>query len=270
MLQKTYSIYSDDLNDVQLFIEAGKNHIACWCKKKDEKALRAFEFFLCDRYTAENLEELIDNTRSYSRLLTMPVSSTNFFWNTDEVLCVPPEKNNSEFLKANFELLFGNSVNSKIFSASAEQCFVTWRIESEQQHIGQECFRGSVFNHQYVSLLPSLKLFSETAVYLFFYPHYFTLIGIKNNDLQFAQTRKYNTPEDVLYFILNACKQYDFKINVEVFCGGFIDEKSKLYEMLYQYLEGLELMQADETRFAAGEFKEYSSHYFMPYINYVV
>lgn len=270
MLQKIYSIYSDDLDDAQLLIEVGKNYIACWCKKTGDNKLKAFEFFSCDDYTAENLQELINNARLHSRLLTMPVNSTRFYWNTDEVLCLPPEKNDADFLKANFELMFGDSVDKKIFSAATDQCLLAWQIENEQEQIIQNCFQGAVFSHQYVQLLSSLKPTAENAFYLFFYPNFFTLLAFKNNKLQLAQTRKFSIPEDVLYFILNVCRQYNIEENVAIFCGGFINEKSKLYEILYQYLEGFTLMPADETIFAAEEFKEFPAHYFMPYINYVV
>ncbi|MEO8713149.1 MAG: DUF3822 family protein [Parafilimonas sp.] len=270
MLQKTYSIYSDDLNDVQLCVEAGKNHIACWCKKPGDNTLRAFEFFMCDDYTAENFEALIDNTKLNSRLLTMPVRSTNFFWNTDEALCLPAGKDDADFLKANFDLMFGDSFDSKIFSASTAQCTVAWRLNDLQQHIAKQCFNAVAFSHPFTQLFSLLKTNNKTALYLFFYPNYFTLIAVKENKLQFAQTRKYAIPEDVLYFVLNVFKQYDIEKNTNIFCGGFIDEKSKLYEILYQYLEGFQLMQVDETSFSTDEFKQYSPHYFLPYINYVV
>lgn len=269
MLQKTYSIYADDLNDVQLFIEVGKNHIACWCKKQNENKLKAFEFFQCDNYAAENFEELIDSTRLYSRLLTMPVNNTHFFWNTDETLCVPQEKKDDDFLKANFELMFGDAFNKKIFSSSTEKSTVAWRIENRQQEIAQECFRGAIFDHQYTFLFPSLQLIGART-YLLFYPHYFTLLLIKNNTPQFAQTRNYNSPEDVLYFVLNVFEQYNIEKSATVFCGGFIDEQSKLYETLFQYLEGFQLLNADENLFDSAEFKNFSSHYFAPYINYLV
>jgi hypothetical protein len=269
MLQKTYSIYSDDLNDVQLFVETGKNHIACWCKKQNDDKIRAFEFFLCDAYNPENLEELFDNTRLYSRLLTMPVAQTHFFWNNTEVLCLPKEQIDEDFLKANFDLVFGNAVDSKIFSSPAEQCVVAWRLDNRLQHTAQQCFRGAAFNHQYLPLLSSMKS-EDNVLYLFFYPHYFTVTALKANKLQFIQTVNYNTPEDVLYFVLNVCKQYDFEKTVNIFCGGYIEERSKLYEVLYQYLEGLQLIKPDTSVFTSDEFKEYASHYFLPYINYVV
>lgn len=269
MLQKTYSIYSEDLADVQLFVEAGKNHIACWCKKDNDAKLKAFEFFQCDDYTAENFEALIDNVRLYSRLLTMPVNTTNFYWNTDETLCLPGAKNNEDFIKANFELMFGETYRKQIFSVPTDECLVAWSIEHNQQNVAQESFRGAVFTHQYKPLFASLQA-KEDAMHLFFYPYYFTLIVMKDGKLLFAQTRKYSIAADVLYFVLNTCKQYNIDKNIPVLCGGFIDENSKLYETLFQYLEGLQLTNIEESLFEGDEFKEYSSHYFMPYINYVV
>jgi hypothetical protein len=270
MLQKTYSIYSDDLNDVQLFVEIGKNHIACWCKKKGDNKLQAFEFFQCDDSTAEDFEELIDNAKLYSRLLTMPAAGVNFFWNTNEVLCVPKEKDNTAFLQQNFELLSGSLPGSTIASKPTEHCLVAWRIENKKQKTVTQCFPGAAFMHQYIALLPSLQQAHESAVYLFFYPRYFTLCAFKSNKLNYINTIKYTTTEDVLYFVLNVCKQYEIENNVAVYCGGFIDEKSKLYDMLYQYLAGFQLLKADETQLTTDEFKEYSLHYFTPYINYVV
>ena len=200
----------------------------------------------------------------------MPAHTTSFFWNTDETLCVPPQKNDDDFLKANFELLFGNLINKKLFSSSTDKCNVAWCIESRQQEIAQECFRGATFSHQYSLLFSSFSLNNTTLIYLLFYPHYFTLAAFKENKLQFAQTRKYNSPEDVLYFVLNIFHQYKIEKSTPVLSGGFIEEKSKLFETLFQYLEGFQLMQADENIFDSNEFKNYAPHYFVPYVNYVV
>ncbi len=270
MLQKTFSIYSEDLNDVQLFIETGNNHIACWCKKANDDQLRAFEFFQCDAYTAESFEELIDNTKLYSRLLTMPVVNTFFIWNTNDVLCLPKEKTEPAFLKQNFNLFTGCSDDATIYSKPTEHCLVAWQVKDTLQNAAAQCFPSAVFMHQYNALFPSLQAAEESIVYLFLYPQYFTLVAFKQNKLQLSQTKKYHKPEDVLYFILNVYKQYEIEKNTVVCCGGFIDEKSNLYDVLFQYLEGFQLMKAEETRFATNEFTQYATHYFMPYINYVV
>jgi len=270
MLQKTYSIYSDDLNDVRLFVETGKNHIACWCKKSGDDILRAFEFFQYDTNATQSFKELFDNAKLYSRLLTMPLASTVFLWNTDEVICVPKDKNDVVFLQQNFELLKGSLPGTTIFSREADICTVAWRVEDSKQQIADQYFPRASFIHQFIALIPAMKLAGESGIHLFFYPHYFTLCLFKNNRLHYLNTVEYATPEDVLYFVLNVFKQCEVEKNIAVHCGGFIDENSKLYETLYQYLEGFQLLKADERQLASDEFKEYALHYFTPYINYVV
>lgn len=270
MLQKTYSIYSDDLNDVQLFIEYGKRHIACWCKKIGDNVLRAFEFFQYSNLSSMTFEELIDNAKLRSRLLTMPVAGTSFFWNTDEVLCVPKEKNDTAFLQHNFNLLKGCLPASTIFAEQATPCTIAWRLENDKQDIAKKCFANATFTHPFVALLNSLEHADKNIIYLFFYPRYFTICLFKQNKLHYLNLAEYITPEDVLYFILNLCKQYEVEKNAAIQCGGFINNTSKLYETLYQYLEGFQLLHIDETSFAGDEFKEYPAHYFIPYINYAV
>jgi hypothetical protein len=270
MLQKNYSIYSDDLSDVQLYIEAGKNHIACWCKKENDAKLKAFEFFQSGGYTAEGFERLIDNVRLHSRLLSMPVSRTFFFWNTNESLCLPESANDAAFLQSNFQLLFGEAVEKEIVSAAANGCLVAWRMDENLQHKAGESFRGASFTHQYVPLLGALQSYEKNGLHIFFYPSYFTLMAFQDDQLVFAQTKNYHLPEDVLYHILNTCEQYKIDKSAPVYCGGFIDVHSKLYETLYQYLEGLQLVDVDEAMFDTEAFKDYAPHYFVPYINYVV
>jgi hypothetical protein len=275
MLQKTYSIYSEELSNQQLFIEAGKNHLACWCKKAGDKKLNAFELFQCDAYTGASFENMLSAARLHSRLLTMKVAETKFILNTDETICIPfnSDHNGNDFLKQNFELLFGASADASIFSEEYNGYLIAARIEKGLQDSLRSSFPGAKFHLQYNCLLPALNANGNgntEIVYLFFYPYYFSLIVFKQGKLQLLQTRTYNNAEDVLYFVLNIFKQYNIDNKTEIVTGGFINEESKLYQTLYQYAEGLKLAQVDEELFATGGFKDYSSHYFLPYANYVL
>lgn len=269
MLQKTFSYYSDDLEDLDLFVEAGKNHIACWCKKKNHKQLKAFEFFLCDDYTESTFAALVKEVQLHSRLLSVRSNKTNFFWNTDEVLCLPPSTQDDAIVKAHFELMFGNSNNTKIFSAATHDCLVAWRLKRQQQDAAETLFKKVNFYHHYIPLFEQPK--TDNAIcYLFFYPNYFSLVVYNAGLLQLAQTRKYKAPEDVLYFVLNVFEQYAIAQDTEVVCAGFIDERSKLYELLFAYLENLKLMNTDKATYSDNTASDHAPHYFLPYINYVV
>lgn len=269
MLQKNYSIYSEDLSDVQLYIEAGKNHIACWCRKENDVRLKAFELFQSGGYSASEFEKLIDSARLHSRLLTMPVNKTFFSWNTNETLCIPASTSDDGFLQSNFQLMFGDAAGKKIESTLVNDFVVAWRLDDNLQRVAEESFRGASFSHQYVSLLRAAGTDKKDGIHIFFYPSYFTLFAFRDDKMLLAQTKKYNLPEDVLYSVLNTCEQYAIEKTTPVYCGGFIDAQSKLYDTLYQYLEGLQLVNVDEKMLEMESFKNYAPHYFAPYINYV-
>lgn len=273
MLQKTYGIYSGNTDDCQLIIEAGKNHLACWCTKNNENKLLDFEFFLCDTQAEPCFNDVLNEAKSQSKLLNTTAPGAKFIWNTNEVICVPNEvAGKDQFAWQNFDLLFGAS-NGEIFSEPYKQYLITTRIERDLQDGLQHYFPGATFHTQYGSVLAGLDhkyVDGGDKSYLYFYPNYFAFIVFKDGRLQLIQTKAYNTPEDVLYFILSVFKQYEIAVSTEVLTGGFIEERSKLYETLYLYLAGLKLEQVDETQLDSEGFKEYSSHYFLPYANYLL
>ncbi|RYZ15232.1 MAG: DUF3822 family protein, partial [Sphingobacteriales bacterium] len=67
-------------------------------------------------------------------------------------------------------------------------------------------------------------------------PDDFSLIVTKANRLLLAQTYSYANPADVLYYLLNACRQFSFtQENVQVVLSGLITQESALYRELYNY-----------------------------------
>ena len=131
MLQKTYSIYSEDLNSQQLFIEIGSNHLACWCKKEDENKFTAFEFFQCEDYDASTFEHLISQVKLYSKLLMLDVAVKTIIWLTDKKLVLPASLNTTEeFIRDNFMLVYGNESNSKFVARNFEDYLVVTSIEN--------------------------------------------------------------------------------------------------------------------------------------------
>lgn len=267
MLQKTYSIYSDDLTNQHLYIEIGKNHLACWCRKAEEKKFTALEFFQCEDYDASTFENLINEVKLHSKLLTLDVTDTTLIWFTEENLIIPAGFNTDDkFIKNNFSLMYGYGDSGKVISRNYEDYSIITNIENYLYNAAHNVFAKADFQPAgYIN-----KNAKANSVELFFYPCYFSVIVYKDDALQFFQTKYYKQPEDVLYFVLNIFHQYKIEPDIKILTGGFIDEHSKLFETLYQYLEGLELGSVDETLFVSTEFREYPSHYFLPYANYLL
>ncbi len=266
MLQKTYSVYSDDLNNQQLFIEIGKNHLACWVKKPEEKSFTAFEFFQCEDYNASDFENIINQVKLYSKLLALDVSATTLIWISDKKLIIPAAFNADEnFIKDNFVLIYGSGDGDKFLTRNYENYLIITNIEKYLYNAAKNVFPKAEFQ-------PACQIIkiTENSIQLFFYPNYFSVIVYKKSVLQFFQTKYYNNSEDILYTVLNIIQQYELEKNIEIIIGGFINEDSKLFELLYQYFEGLKLGSVDEGFFISPEFKDYPAHYFLPYVNYLL
>jgi hypothetical protein len=266
MLQKTYSIYSDDLNNQQLYIEVGKNHLACWCKKAEENKFTAFEFFQCEDYDASTFENLINQVKLFSKLLTLDVSDITLLWITDKKLVIPAALNADEnFITDAFVLAFGLNDGGKFITRSYDDYLVVTHIEKYLYNAAH-----NIFPKANIQPSPQIVKVQDNIVQLFFYPNYFSVVVYKENRLCFFQTKYYSAPEEVLYTVLNIFHKYKIENNTEIITGGFINVHSQLYELLYQYFEGLILGTVDETLFVSPEFKDYPPHYFLPYANYLL
>lgn len=67
------------------------------------------------------------------------------------------------------------------------------------------------------------------------------LFAEKNGQWLLLQQRTYQTPEDVLYHLLNCRQQWAMGEDVTVQLQGMVEEHSALYELLHQYILNLEL-----------------------------
>ena len=64
----------------------------------------------------------------------------------------------------------------------------------------------------------------------------------KNGQWLLLQSYHYHTPEDVLYYILNAMQQLELsQEETTVWLQGMIDQRSALYDVLYNYILNLQL-----------------------------
>ena len=72
----------------------------------------------------------------------------------------------------------------------------------------------------------------------------FMVVAAANNKLLLTQTFAYSTPEDVLYYLLKICQQFDLSQQaVHLSLSGLIDKQSVLYKELYQYFIHIEFRQ---------------------------
>ena len=64
----------------------------------------------------------------------------------------------------------------------------------------------------------------------------FTLLATANNKILLAQTFLYSTPDDIIYYLLKVCQQFDLsQQKVHIGLSGLVDQQSALYRELHQF-----------------------------------
>lgn len=94
-----------------------------------------------------------------------------------------------------------------------------------------------------------------------FRPNYFFVVLLRNNRFQFAQEFLYDTPADVLYYLLKIGEdQLISPQEIIVELTGLIEKESALYRELWQYFVNLEFRDADWQSSESA----FPAHYFTP------
>ncbi|HWB26473.1 MAG TPA: DUF3822 family protein [Chitinophagaceae bacterium] len=270
MLQKTFGIYSDNLEKCTLFIEAGNRHIACWCKEPETGKVTAFEFFQFDEEDAGNIDEIVHNVRIQSQLADAVISVQPIIWE-GSALYVPGVFYQEDLCQAYLDTMMGDDAEAQVFNWRADEHVIIARQTPAYVNAIHQHFKDVSNNHKFLLLLKDY--FGRTqpggeaaAVYLVFYPAHFILTAIKNNTLQIITSINYSTSEDVLYSVMQVCRQCNIALeSTPIIASGLIDTASNLYTTLYSYLENFSLEETSAAVFGDG-FSEYPAHYFLPFI----
>ncbi|HVX51780.1 MAG TPA: DUF3822 family protein [Chitinophagaceae bacterium] len=271
MLQKTFGIYSEVEGESKLFIEAGLQHVACWCKEYNTGKITGFEFFQFDAEDGNDIENVLHNVLLQSKLAVAPAEAVAITWENPDAVCVPAIFYKDEFAGYYLDLVAGESQGTAPVQAyyTGKQVIIC-RLRADYINSFNKHFKNAKSAHKFHVLLE--KYFNQaqrqvnTLVYTVFYPMHFILTIVKEGELQLIRSISYSTSEDVLYCIMQVCQLHNLPPGTTpVIASGLIDTASNLYNTLYAYLENFVLEQPVNTVFA-DSFAEYPYHYFLPFI----
>lgn len=100
-------------------------------------------------------------------------------------------------------------------------------------------FPAARWKHHETAVLQQLPT-EEAKIKMELWFHRVFLFAEQNGKWLLLQQRAYQTPEDVLYHVLNCKQQFGMQDEVMVTVQGMIEEQSALYKLLHQYILNLE------------------------------
>jgi hypothetical protein len=104
----------------------------------------------------------------------------------------------------------------------------------------------------------------EDGLSVIFYPRRILAALTHNKEVVLFQSFEYEAAEDVAYYLLNICRQFDKQPEtIPLKMSGMIDESSTLYNEIFKYFGQTEL-EAFAPATAIAALQEYPSHFFSP------
>ena len=270
MVQKTFSIYADDLSGSRLFIEAGTQHVAAWFIDTITGAIKAFEFFQFEVGVATDMDEIINEVKLHSKLLGMQMDAAKVIWENATCTFIPAVFFDEEVAAGYLEIIAGEEDNVTLMHEHFKEYVVVSRYPIDYAKAIKKHLASGPYSHKFHSVLK--KYFGNdtgvvNAVRVIFYPSRLILAAIKGGELQIIQCLEYSTAEDALYNIIHVCGLYNIPFETTpVIASGFINTGSSLYDTLYRYLPNFEIEKSPENAFAAEGFTEHPPQYFLPFI----
>jgi hypothetical protein len=263
MAQITYSLYNSVTveGDQKLAVEIGKNYLVLVLGTPS--AVTGFEYYDSDD---NSLEELLDYAKSNSRLLEKSYSEARIYYNLEEAVLVPVGQFNTSVASELVDVTFGNATSSRI---NVENINVhpgivnVYRSRENWQEIIGRYFRAVTKRHLYSKLVEECVK-GNTELKVILYKDSFTFIAAPGQQLRMARSFQYSDDADVLYHLLNSCKQSDIvAAEMPLNISGFINEDSSLFSLLGKYFGALVI----DNIHPVDQHEQYPSHYFTHFFN---
>lgn len=259
----------------KLVIEAGTKHLACLVKDNNGDGLAAFELYTFHTGEAEDFEGLLDAIAAQSNLLTSVHPAADLFINNDLSVLVPSYKFNKEISEDYLRIAFGDeSTFLKAFDSIDTDPVImnVYRLPVDWHQVLERRFKIDRLRHTYTTIISHAfhQATGGEKLYVQFYHSCVIVCAIIDDKLQLIRSIEFDTPDDILYHLLNIAHQLPFTgNNLTLHLSGMIDLQSNLYKELVKYFEQVhseELgnIQGDNTS------AQHPAHYFTPFCKLVL
>jgi hypothetical protein len=277
MRQPRFKIYHSSLDEAtarqtNLYVEIAHTHVELLAVSPDDKVMGLESYAIAEQ---ESLPESLQTISQSSRLMQMSCRHTGVFINVAESILMPEnlfETNNDVSAHLNVVYGFVDKAIQLNDQMRSQQIANVYRINPTIQAFIDEYFAMAVVKHSYTPLIESATVAKDNDAYikLVFYSKEFIVLVFKQNQLQLAQTYHFQVPEDVSYFTLNICKQFDLDTKqVQIEVEGMIDLVSPLYVELEKYFLHVATSANPNKLTLEEEFLQSPYHYFAPTLNLI-
>ena len=275
MARKKIGLYNEEpINGSthQLIMEFADDAFVCMAKSDLTGEIDAFELFSLDKSKNDDWNDIFYEIKIGSALFNYHYKKVTCYFNTDESIMVPEKLLTATSAEDYLNLIYGENVRHEVKYEKliATKVFINaYRVKKAITELLSRQFIIFQTSHTYSNLLNDVMrrpFIEQQFIKLQFYTHHFILAVWKEERFQMIQSFRYNTPEDVLYYLLRIKEQYQFEIaDLTLEISGMIEPGTILYTQLNKLfpkiitdnLQGSSIFDQADTGIP--------KHYFTPY-----
>lgn len=138
------------------------------------------------------------------------------------------------------DVMTGSRVQTVSLEDAAGEAVNLYRVASPAYVALNQLFPNAQWLH-HESLVLAQPATEEAIITVEIWFNTMFLFAQQHGQWLLLQQRSYQTPQDVLYHILNCKQQWQIGDDVTVRLQGMVEERSALYNLLHQYILNLEL-----------------------------
>ncbi len=278
MTRKIIGYYNDaqDSSDLdQLILEIGSDQVACILKGAASHQVEGLELFALEK-GAYDWSDIFYEVMSASKILGRSYRDVHCYYNFEEAIIIPEEKFSATAADDYLALVYGESIRHdiKYDTLLSPGHINAYRIRKSIHELVGRHFILYKPHHSYSPILDDILTRDQldaNFVKIQFYSNHIILAFVKDKQLQLIQSFRYETMDDVLYYLLRITHQFGIKndqSSLEI--SGMFDTVSVLYPQLSKLfgLISFDTIQADGLFPSA--LADHPAHYFTPFYKLAV
>jgi len=254
----------------KLCIEVGQFHIALTVSNASGELVNLFYLYTSKQKTDA---AFLKSVLATEKLAGIQFSDVIFIHNQKEMVLVPSSLYNQELDAVLIDTIHGDQMEYSISVDDVHQ----WELhnvfgsttdmlelvldkypQARQVQYMSACLRG---------IFRTLTEDVSQWIKLYILPSCFNLVILKEEQLQIAKSFYYETPEDILYHLLNVVDKYGLdtsKVILEV--SGLLDSSSATWKELGKYFLNISMEKIPSFSERNAHNTELPSHYFTPFL----
>jgi len=254
----------------KLCIEIGQFHIALTVSNRSGDKVSTFDLYTTKQRTNA---AFLQSVLASEKLNGIQFSDVIFIHNQKEMVLVPSSLYKQELDAVLIDTIHGDPMEFSIsvddlhqwelhnvFGSSLEMLDLVLDKypQARQVQYMSACLRG---------IFRTLTEDVNQWIKLYILPSCFNLVVLKGEQLQIAKSFYYETPEDIIYHLLNVVDKYGLDVTeVVVEVSGLLDSSSATWKELIKYF--LNITMENSPSFSNGNTNstDLPSHYFTPFL----